>query len=225
VLVKITDAGYKQIMLDLSAQPFIDKHAIVGGCVRLPVAVDVEIIRAEVSALSPGLWGTTGGRVGVHSAAEALFLRGYAPAEGNRPIQDRPALNRLPYIRSILQHVIPASPLRALLARLPAGATISPHVDQGSYFHKSLRLHVPIETNDQVWMLCNGQTYQMRPGEIWALNNVSQHAVWNDHPFLSRTHLICDFLPADELVSLVYRGDRDLGQPVRRSDAKRLSAQ
>lgn len=206
-------------MLDLATQPFIDKHAIVGGCVRLPVSVDAERLRAEVAALPTSLWGTTGGRVGVHSAAEALFLRGYAPAEGEKPIEDRPPLDHLPYIRSILEQVIPAPPLRALLARLPAGATIRTHVDQGPYFHQTLRIHLPIETNGQVWMLCAGKAYHMRPGEIWALNNVAQHGVWNDHASLSRTHLIADFLPTPELVALVRDGDRDLGGPIPQSEA------
>ncbi len=212
-------------MLDLSTQPFIDKNAIVGGCVRLPVAVDDDQLSAEVAALPDDVWGTTGGRVGVHSAAEALFLRGYAPAEGEKPIEDRPALDLLPYIRSILEQVIPAPPLRALLARLPAGATIRTHVDQGPYFHQTLRIHLPVETNNQVWMLCAGKAYHMRLGEIWALNNIAQHGVWNDHPSLSRTHLIADFLPTPELVALVRNGDRDLGGsiPASEADAQRRS--
>src|SRR6476659_6683580 len=118
-------------MLDLASQPVIDKHGLVGGCIRLPVSVDAEILKAQVDALPSDLWGTRGGRVGVHSAAEALFLRGYAPAEGDKPIEDRPALDHVPYIRSILGELVPAQPLRALLARLPAGATIPVHVDHG----------------------------------------------------------------------------------------------
>jgi hypothetical protein len=180
--------------------------------VRLTLSTDPERLRDEVAALPGSSWGTTAGRVGVHNAAEALFLRGYAPAEGPKPIEDRPALQQLPYIRSILEEMIPAPPLRALLARLPAGATIAPHVDRPPYFSKSLRIHIPIETNDQVWMLCAGLAYQMRPGEIWVLNNSTEHAVWNRHPSLARTHLICDFLPTPELLALLDQGDRNLGR-------------
>src|SRR5438105_4798630 len=130
-------------MLDLAALPLIDKHAIVGGCVRLGLTTDARRLREEVAALPGGLWGTTAGRVGVHSAADALFLRGYAPAEGDKPIEDRPVLDSLPYVRSLLEDVIPAPPLRALLARLPAGASVPLHVDRGRYFPKVLRIHVP----------------------------------------------------------------------------------
>ena len=210
-------------MIDLHSQAFIDKNALLGGCVRLRLSVDAECLRAKVAALPASMWGTTAGRVGVHNAAEALFLRGYAPAEGDKPIEDRPALDQLPYVRSIIEQVIPAQPLRALLARLPAGATIAPHVDKPAYFSKTLRLHIPIESNDQVWMLCAGFVYQMHPGEIWVLNNSTEHGVWNRHASRARTHLICDFLPTPELVGLVREGDRNLGQPVRDSGTAQYS--
>jgi Aspartyl/Asparaginyl beta-hydroxylase len=197
-------------MLDIAGQPALDKQSLVGGCVRLPLFADAERLRGEVASLSASVWGT-GGRVGVHSAAEALFLRGFAPAEGDKPIEDRPALDWLPYARVLIEKLLQAPRLRCLLARLPAGAAIAPHVDRAPYFAKSLRVHVPIESNELVHMLAGGECYRMLPGEIWVLNNSSTHAVWNAHPAASRTHLICDFLPSPALLDLIRRGDRHLG--------------
>lgn len=205
-------------MREVPLAPGFDKHAHVDGCVRLPLAPDVERMRAEVAALPGSLWGTTAGRVGVHRAAEALFLRGYAPAEGDKPIEDRPVLDQLPTFRQFLEEVVPASALRALLARLPAGAIIPAHVDRGAYFANSVRIHVPVETNEEVWMYSAGRAYHMRVGEVWALNNIARHGVWNRHPSLARTHLICDFLPAEPLLSLIARGERGLGRPVNDAD-------
>lgn len=199
-------------MFDLPSQPVIDKNALVGGCVRLGLQADPDRLRTEVAAIPASDWGATAGRIGHQSAAQAIFLRGYAPAEGQKPIEDRPILQQLPYVRSIVEELIPASPMRALLARLPAGAAIPPHYDRLPYFSKTLRVHIPIETNDQVWMICAGRAYQMRPGEVWVLNNSTQHAVRNDHPSSSRTHLICDFLPRPALIELVQAGDRNLGK-------------
>jgi hypothetical protein len=201
-------------MLDLPGHPVLDKHTLVGACVRLPLRVDAEKLRAEVAALPPSVWGTTGGRVGVHSAAEALFLRGHAPAEGQKPIEDRPPLQLLPYVREIIMEMISAPPLRCLLARLPAAAAIPPHIDRAPYFSKSLRIHVPVETHDKAWMLCAGEGYLMRPGEVWVLNNSAEHAVWNAHPSLSRTHMICDFLASPQLLGLLANGERTLGRPM-----------
>jgi len=199
-------------MLDLPGQPVLDKQSLVGGCVRLPLTVDADRLHAEFAALPTSVWGTTGGRVGVHCAAEALLLRGYAPAEGNKPIEDRPALDLLPYARYIIEDLIDAPPLRCLLARLPAGAAIPPHIDRAPYFSKSLRVHVPVETHERSWMLCAGQVYAMRAGEVWVLNNSATHAVWNEHPTLSRTHMICDFLASPALLDLLARGERALGR-------------
>jgi hypothetical protein len=129
-------------MLELPGQPRLNKADLIGGCVRLPVRLDAARLAAEVEALPGSFWGTTGGRVGVHRAAEGVFLRGHAPAEGNLPIEDRPALAHLPYIRQIIQADIPAPPMRCLLARLPGGARVAVHVDRAPYFAQTIRLHV-----------------------------------------------------------------------------------
>ena len=98
-----------------------DKQRLIGGCTLLPLRVDGDRLATEVDGLGPGVWGTAAGRVGVHSAAEAVFLRGHAPAEGDLPIEDRPILDRLPYAREILGQ-LGDQPRRCLLARLPPGA-------------------------------------------------------------------------------------------------------
>jgi hypothetical protein len=199
-------------MLDIPGQPMLDKGELVGACARLPVQVDAARLQAEVSGLPASSWGTTGGRVGVHRAAEAVFLRGYAPAEGDKPIVDRPPLAQLPYARFIITTLIAAPAQRCLLARLPAGGSVAPHIDRAPYFSQTIRVHVPVETHESAWMLCAGQCYQMRPNEVWALNNCAEHAVWNAHATLARTHLICDFLPSAELLALLAGAERGLGQ-------------
>jgi hypothetical protein len=211
-------------VLDLPGHPVIDKHALVGGCVRLPLSVDAQRLQREIAALPSSVWGTTGGRVGVHRAAEALFLRGHAPAQGNLPIEDRPVLARLPYARFIIEELVGAPALRCLLARLPPDAVIAPHIDRAPYFSKSLRLHFPVESHDRAWMLCAALAYVMRPGETWALNNCAEHAVWNGHASLSRTHMICDFLPEPQLLELLARGEHALGKPMPEIEAHVRSA-
>lgn len=200
-------------MLDIPGAPILDKASLIGGCVRLPISIDANRLRDEVERLPPSVWGHTGGRVGPHGVAEALFLRGFAPAEGDLPIEDRPELALLPYVREIMAALL-AAPLRCLLARLPAMATIRPHRDLPPYFSKTLRLHIPIVTHGEVYMVASGLCYRMAPGEVWALNNSATHAVWNAHPTTARTHLICDFLGHAGLLDLIARGNRDLGERI-----------
>jgi hypothetical protein len=198
-------------MLDIPGQPVLDKVRLVGGCARLPLRVDVALLQTEVARLEPSHWGSTGGRVGVQKAAEAVFLRGHAPAEGDIPIEDRPPLDELPYVRRIIETQIPAPPLRCLLARLAAGDCITAHIDRAPYFSKAIRIHIPVATHELAYMVCAGQCYVMRAGEVWALNNSAPHAVWNAHATLARTHLICDFLPSAALLELLARAERTLG--------------
>lgn len=206
-------------MLELPGQPILDKARLVGACTRLPLTVDATRLATEVAELAQDFWGTQGGRVGVHRAAEAVFLRGHAPAEGDLPIEDRPALTALPYARELIERVIGTRPQRCLLARLPAGASVAPHIDRAPYFSQTLRIHVPVATNDQAWMVCEGLAYRMRAGEVWALNNVAMHGVWNAHPTETRTHMIVDFLPDATLLALLAAGERNLGEPRPEIDA------
>lgn len=199
-------------MFDLPDPP-LDKAALIGACARLPIAVDVTRLRAEVDALPESLWETRGGRLGPHDAARAVFLRGYAPAEGRgKPVEDRESLAQLPYAREIITRLLPAPPQRCLLARLPAGAIVPPHSDLGPYFLTTIRIHVPVVTHENVWMYCDGRVFRMLPGEVWALNNIARHAVWNADATRARTHLICDYRPSPALLDLLARSERDLGE-------------
>lgn len=209
-------------MLDLPRQPVLDKERLIGRCARLHLTFDAARFQAEIERMPAGYWGG-GGRTGVQQAAEAIFLRGFPPAVGDKPIDDRPALAFLPYARELAYDTLGAPPLRCLLARLPAGGYIAPHVDVPPYFSKTLRIHFPIVTNPQCLMYSQGLVYAMGAGEIWALNNSATHAVWNRHATHARTHMICDFLPAPALLERLAGAERELG---RRDEAmeERLSA-
>ena len=198
-------------MLELASAPVLDKSKVIGACTRLPMQVDAARLRAEVEALPAEVWATTGGRVGVHREAGALFLRGYAPAEGDKPIEDRPVLDLLPYCREIIETRFGSAPLRCLFARLPGGKFVAEHADMGDYFTKTIRIHVPVITHPLAWMMCDRLCYVMAEGEVWALNNSARHAVWNADPALARTHMICDYLTNPVLEDLLRRGERDLG--------------
>ncbi|MDP9090149.1 MAG: aspartyl/asparaginyl beta-hydroxylase domain-containing protein [Pseudomonadota bacterium] len=200
-------------MLDIPGQLPLDKARIVGECVRLGLRCDAERMRREVGDLPVEVWGSSGGRIGVHRNTEALFLRGFAPAEGEKPIEDRPVFDRLPYLRSVVETLIDAPRLRCLLARMPAATSIPAHVDRAPYFAKTLRIHVPVESNPAVFMLSGKSAYVMLPGEIWVLNNSSLHGVVNADPIRARTHLICDYLPSEPLLELLRLGERGLGFP------------
>lgn len=211
-------------MLALPDHPLLDKQALIGGCVRLGLRVDAARLRAEIEAMPAETWGNRGGgRIGVHRPAEAVFFRGYAPADGELPIEDRAELALVPYVREIIEQLVPAPVMRCLAARLRAGGIIAPHIDLPDYFGKTIRLHIPVITDPSVLMVAQERCYRMQPGEVWALNNSGLHAVVNgwDSP---RTHLICDFLSSPELLRLLREGERGLGFEDRRAIATLAAA-
>ncbi|MFA7321031.1 MAG: aspartyl/asparaginyl beta-hydroxylase domain-containing protein [Dokdonella sp.] len=198
-------------MLNIPGQPLLDKTRLIGACTRLNLSVDSAKVESEVAALPAHFWGNRGGRVGVHRPAQAVFLRGYAPAEGDLPIEDREPLESLPSLRTLVHERMQAPPMRCLLAMLPGGAVIAPHVDRPPYFGQTIRIHVPIVTHPKMWMYCGDRSYHMAAGEVWALNNSIVHAVWNADPDQIRIHMICDFLPSPALIDMLVHGERDLG--------------
>ena len=63
----------------------VDKQQLVGGCSKLELRVDADRLRAEFDTIPEEAWGSTAGRVNIHSLASAIFLRGHARAEGFKP--------------------------------------------------------------------------------------------------------------------------------------------
>ena len=192
----------------------VDKHTLVGGCSRLDMQVDAERLAAEFETIPDDAWGSRAGRVNLHQKANAIFLRGYARAEGFKPVEDRSILASLPYMRELINEKIGTRPLRCLLARLGPGDWIRQHVDYGPYFDKTVRIHVPVMTNDHVDMYVHEHCYHMRVGEVWAINNLARHAVYNGDESIYRTHIICDFLPEPDILERVARADTNLGTPL-----------
>jgi len=180
--------------------------------VLLDMEIDIKCLQSEVANLPAKLWNSSANRVSTQRHVNSIFLRGYAPAEGDKPIHDREILKYLPYCREILESKFYATPQRCLLARLASRQAIKPHIDHGQYFSNNVRVHIPIVSNSSTWMMCAGLFYTMQEGEAWALNNSALHAVWNGHPTQSRTHLICDFSLTSELHSLLLSGKRHMGK-------------
>lgn len=206
-------------MLELPGQPLLDKAALVGACVRLKFRPDLETLRRECAALPREAWSGSG-RSARHRMTESVFLRGFAPAEGERPIEDRDALAAMPATRALIHEQLGGTPQRCLLARLAPGGTIDPHLDRPPYFWQTLRLHLALHTNAATWMYCGGYRYHFAAGEVWALNNSTLHAVANEDSAQWRTHLICDLLPGPALLAALRDGERALGERDARFDGE-----
>jgi len=190
----------------------IDKERLIGSCVQLPKKFDVDRMRAEILSIPAGLWGEY--RAEEQQEAVAVFLKGYPPIQF-KPDEERPILAKLPYLRRIIYEQLPGTPRKCLVARLPAGATIPMHVDSGKdmedYFSSTLRLHIPVRTNPDVYFFIAPRFFSMGAGELWVINNRVEHGVINAHPHDERVHLIIDVDPDEHTFAMIRAGCRPEG--------------
>lgn len=100
-------------------------------------------------------------------------------------------LSVCPYFQRVLSTF--KCPQRAArLLRLSSGSAVRTHVDAGTgYCYGLLRIHVPIETNDKVWLRVASKSVLMAEGETWYMDTSYPHAVVNNGDS-DRTHLVVD---------------------------------
>ena len=190
----------------------LDKNLLVGTCKRLPLEVDADRLYREIISIPSELWGEV--RATVHQDVEALFVKGYPPID-RKPDDERKILSQLPYFREVIYDLIPGLPAKCVIAKLKPDGYVRMHRDGWvedpstedtyfyDYFYSTVRIHIPIITSEQASFFCNGEFFHMRAGEVWAVNNISDHAVVKTNLSMERTHIILDKHPAPELLSMI----------------------
>ena len=86
---------------------------------------------------------------------------------------------------------------RVMLARMAAGGIIKPHRDANPAAKWPHKVHVPIQTNDQVAFLVGDTEYHFPEGEAVEVNNMGVHAVRNGGDS-DRIHLIFEYYDLDQ---------------------------
>jgi aspartyl/asparaginyl beta-hydroxylase (cupin superfamily) len=107
-------------------------------------------------------------------------------------------LQECPYTASLLDRLLfPKQAVRLL--RLEAGAIIKEHSDHQLAFEDGeVRLHIPVQTNEQVDFRVQDERIVMNEGELWYLNLSLPHRVSN-HGNADRIHLVIDGVVNDWL--------------------------
>jgi hypothetical protein len=86
--------------------------------------------------------------------------------------------------------------IKAMLAMVPPGCSISPHKDVHWTFDRAHRIHLPIATSDEVDFTIDGQVYHLEESLVYEINNKLEHSVKNGGG-ASRIHLIFDYVTGD----------------------------
>ncbi len=167
---------------------------------RLPLAFDPARLEADLAALHAD-WTAHFVTQNYDGDWSAIALR--APAGESHPIRmiysdpactdfvDTPALAAAPYFRAVLGAF--ACPLHAVrLMRLTPGSVIKEHRDHDLAFEDgSVRLHIPVVTNEAVDFRLNGVPCPMTAGSCWYLRLSDPHSVANRGP-ADRIHMVID---------------------------------
>jgi hypothetical protein len=180
------------------------------GCVRLPLRVDAERLALEIERLPTKTWGNANRDPIVQASVESFFAIGYPRGPRPLPPTDRQPMADLPYLREILRERIAATPTRAIVARLVPQGFIPIHSDTPRFFRATIRLSTQVAADGAQRLLCNGLWYEMRPGEVWAIDNLRPHAIRNAGA-VPRINVLADYIPSEALAGLVASGDHGLG--------------
>lgn len=182
------------------------------GCVRLPVQIDTEVLTDEIERLPPRTWSRASRDPVVQAWVESFFVIGQP--RGPRPVavDDRPVLTQLPQLRRLLRETIPAQPTRAIVARLLPNGFIPIHTDTPRFFRSTVRISIQLDAEGVQRLYCDGKWYDLRAGEVWALDNLRPHAVqhFGSRP---RLNVLVDYLPDESVRRLLAAGEVGLGKP------------
>jgi hypothetical protein len=101
-----------------------------------------------------------------------------------------------PYVNEVIvattQHIGEVGVRQAMLTRLKAGTVIPKHRDEGPLTAKSHRVHVPVITNTDCIFSVGDESKNLKPGQIWIVDNVGRlHGIENNG-IVNRVHLIVD---------------------------------
>lgn len=93
---------------------------------------------------------------------------------------DLPLLNELATVNDLLNQ-IPFKKKSVRLMKLDPGAVIKEHTDGGlSMENGEARLHVPLQSDENVIFMSDGKALKMSQGELWYINADAPHSVRNE---------------------------------------------
>lgn len=161
---------------------------------------NVTLLKAELSIALQQDWVNHFNKKDYEGSWQSISLRSASGKEqdisanyGIDKYEDTPLLNRLPYIKSIIeQWKCPKEAIR-LLALHP-GAEIKPHRDRGcNYKEGVLRIHIPIQTNSRLKFMVGDEQLKLEEGSCWYINFDQTHSIINEGENI-RVHLVIDAL-------------------------------
>lgn len=171
--------------------------------VRVLGAIDIDALRQAVLSIPEHVWQQEDdgkpNRFDALDRTQHIVFRFVESVKDWRRSYDRPIWNEW---RTLIEPVLRAAvePYgyergcfpRIMLARMGAGGIIKPHVDAGLAAQWPHKIHIPLQTNDQVTFYIHPREYHFPEGTAVEVNNLVPHAVRNGGTS-PRIHLIYEY--------------------------------
>jgi hypothetical protein len=173
---------------------------------KLPFTFDPQRLKIDLEQIEPRDWIPHFNTSYYHGEWSVVALRSvggvaaqiYPDPTAQGSFKDTHILARCPYMREVFATF--ECPLEsARLLKLSAGSSIREHKDLNlAYEDGEVRIHIPIQTNEDVSFFLAGERLYMNEGESWYLNFNLPHHVEN-RSGSDRIHLVLDCLLNDWL--------------------------
>lgn len=172
--------------------------------IQFDLSFDAEQMKKELLSLQSRTWPLHYQKRDYDGSWSALSLRstdGQAENVFISPVQDpvyqdTDLLRSSPYIQQVLQQ-FHCSLQAVRLLKLSPGSIIKEHKDMELNFENgAFRLHIPIQTNDEVEFMVAGTPLALKEGECWYCNFNLPHSMAN-RGSTDRIHLVIDGLVND----------------------------
>lgn len=178
------------------------------AAVRKLGLVDIAALRTAVLAIPEDIWAAENAakpnRFEALGATRHIVFRFIDSPRDWRGSHDRPAWapwrDRLePVLAQAVRDYGYARGVfpRVMLARLPPGGVIHPHIDANPAAKWPHKIHVPLTTNPGVVSFFGGEERHFPVGEAVEVDNLGPHWVRNDGA-ADRIHLIFEYYDADQ---------------------------
>ena len=170
--------------------------------------VDVARLKEAVLALPEAVWDAENAskpnRFGALDATRHIIFRFVSNFRDWRESYDQPLWNNWkPLVEPALSAATAAYGYqrggfpRVMLARMAPGGIIHPHRDENPAAKWPHKIHVPLQTNEDVTFYVDGVGYHLAEGEAVEVNNMGLHAVEN-RGSMDRIHLIFEYYDLDQ---------------------------
>lgn len=167
--------------------------------------VEITDLQKKVFDIAPEIWekhnASKPNKFGVFNTTEHIVFRFIDDFRDHRQFHDRPLWNEWEQlIAPIMKMAVTpygyekgAHP-RIMLAKLKAGSEIGRHIDGAPAAKFPHKIHVPISTNSDCFFKVGGQSFHMKEGEAYEVNNNDMHSAVNEGD-TDRIHLIFEYYP------------------------------